>query len=458
MLKLNTHYSNNFILIFITAFVVLSLFNYFTLRDNEIKSLKISLESQINLIKLKLDLNKNLQELSKNINIATKSRFTLIDKNGKVLTDSHFQNNKLMQNHQNRPEIKQSKINNFGYDKRISQTLHEEYLYVSSYDGKNEVYIRLSIKTKTIIENFLSIWIPMTLIFMFALLVCFFVIYYINYKIKYEIKNISNSLQAIENKDYNYQQKTSFAKEFQEILVLIQSLSQKLQKQNKKKRKYTAKLKLANKQQKTIIEAIGHEFKNPIATIMGYAQTIISEDDMKKDIQNKFLDKIYKNSKKISNMIDRLSFITKLENQDLDLKKVNFDLSLLVQEVVESFESRFIDRNFILKTKTCKIYADADMLEIIITNLIDNALKYSQNEIFIKVENQSFYIKDKGEGIKEDEIGKITNKFYRSKRFTWDNSIGLGLSIVTHILKLHDSNLEIKSEVGVGSSFYFYIP
>src|SRR3989338_4145531 len=95
------------------------------------------------------------------------------------------------------------------------------------------------------------------------------------------------------------------------------------------------------------------------------------------------------------------------------------------------------------------------MIEMILTNLIDNALKYSEEEVTVTLTDTTVSISDKGIGIASSELDKITSKFYRVQKNRWDNSMGLGLSIVSYILKLHDSELRIESTQGVGSTFSF---
>jgi signal transduction histidine kinase len=104
------------------------------------------------------------------------------------------------------------------------------------------------------------------------------------------------------------------------------------------------------------------------------------------------------------------------------------------------------------------ITADRTMIEIVISNLIDNALKYSDETVRVILENDALHVKDTGVGIKEEDIEKVTQKFYRSNSHSWDNSMGLGLALVNYILKLHNTTLEIQSSLGVGSDFSFKLP
>jgi len=95
------------------------------------------------------------------------------------------------------------------------------------------------------------------------------------------------------------------------------------------------------------------------------------------------------------------------------------------------------------------------MLELVLINLVDNALKYSNSDVVIESNEKRISVIDSGIGIKEEHLEKITSKFYRVEKNSWDNSMGLGLAMVEHILKVLDSSLEINSEFGKGSVFSF---
>lgn len=156
-------------------------------------------------------------------------------------------------------------------------------------------------------------------------------------------------------------------------------------------------------------------------------------------------------------MIDRLSLATKFENGDLTPQMTKFDLCELCQEVLCGFEDKYKDRDFILECENYLVQADKTMIEMVVTNLIDNAIKYSEGKIVLQVKDQTLHVKDKGIGIEQKELEQITKKFYRSNTLSWDNSLGLGLALVSHILALHNSNLTIQSKIGEGSDFSFKI-
>jgi signal transduction histidine kinase len=218
-----------------------------------------------------------------------------------------------------------------------------------------------------------------------------------------------------------------------------------------------AKLRLMNKQRNDILSSISHEFKNPVASIIGYAQTLQEDPEIPLEVRKKFLDKINSNGEKISQMLDRLALSVKLENGDIPPKKSKFNIKELCDDVVSNISSKYKDRDITFESDDIEIKADKTMIELVLTNLIDNALKYSESSVELKVKDGLVYVKDNGIGIDSNHIDKITGKFYRVDKNTWDNSMGIGLAMVSYILKVHDSSLEIKSEPGKGSTFSFSI-
>jgi len=430
--------------------------SYFAIKEINLNKYKHFIKNQIELIKVQLPMIKNIDEFALHVKRKTSNRLTIIDDDGVVIAESDF-DKKNMENHSDRKEINIARSNIDGYAVRHSATLNIDFLYMASqfYFQKKPIFIRLSMKLNSITNEFYNILIKLSLIFAFSISLGFFIIYKLSQKIEEEIKKITNTLDDISNKNYKSVVNASFAKEFFDIEKHIENLSKKLEKREKQKRKYTAKIKLISKQRSDIISAISHEFKNPIASVIGYAQTLLDDPNTNEKIRKRFLEKIAKNSHKISSMIDRLSLATKFENGDLTPKMTKFDLYDLAKESVSNFQDKYSDRVFTCRGNNYTITADKTMIELVITNLIDNAVKYSQNDIEITIENGSLYVKDRGIGIETKEIEKVTNKFYRSDTLSWDNSIGLGLALVKYILNLHNTDLDIKSEFGIGSEFSF---
>jgi signal transduction histidine kinase len=245
----------------------------------------------------------------------------------------------------------------------------------------------------------------------------------------------------MENGKLNFLKKWLFSKELKEL--------EKLKEENRRLKKENRKLQILNSSKDELISAISHEFKNPISIINGYIETILNTP-LPQDLEHKFLNKIQKNTNRLSELIDRLYLITRLENEKVKIKFTEFDLCDITKNIIESLNT---DR-ILLNCQKTEIYADKTLIETVIYNLISNALKYSKDEITVNI-NENFEVIDKGKGIDEKEIDLIKQKFYRIAKNDWDNSLGLGLAIVEKILKLHKTHLQIESKKGKGSRFYF---
>ena len=143
---------------------------------------------------------------------------------------------------------------------------------------------------------------------------------------------------------------------------------------------------------------------------------------------------------------------TKLENRKLEMKPTNFDLSQLVKKVVENLGGEWENREVELNLESCPIFADKTFFELVLINLIENGLKYSTQNVVVKVTKESLQITDFGDGIEKSEFQNIQKKFYRVSQKRDNQSLGLGLSIVSYILKLHNLELKIDSKLGKGST------
>ncbi len=237
----------------------------------------------------------------------------------------------------------------------------------------------------------------------------------------------------------------------------IQRLMRKTQKRKSLKEQMDAKIKLKNRQRNDMISALAHEFRNPIAAIMGYATTLEEDHDMPLALRDRFMTKIYNNSQKIENLLARLILWNKFESGEASLHMSKFDLFTLASECRQSLFEKYTNRSIVIEGEHRTVNADRTLLEIVLKNLMENALKYSKGEVKVVIGQNFIEVIDKGVGISAKDIEKVTKKFYRSGEHSWDNSMGLGLAIVKQILSMHHTHLEIKSEEEKGSVFSFAV-
>jgi len=444
-----------FLLIFSLLFIAIGLITYFWVKNFYIEQTKESIIHNIELLSLTIPSNQDLDTLALNIKKNLGLRLTLISLDGKIIAESHKDKTK-MENHKYRAEVVESNTKEYGSKVRHSHTIDTDLLYVvKKFDTlKRPMYIRISKEIKSINADILLLGEQILLILTLFFGLIFFITFKISKSIEKEVDKIVNFLTSMTKKKKETYIRSSLSVEFYNITSLLTKVAQILAKKEKQKSKFTQKLQTSNKQKDDIISAISHEFKNPIAIINGYSQTLLDDPEINANIRQKFIKKIYKNGVRLSELIDTLRLSSKLDSgqQEMTFKSIN--LGELIQETVENISLSYPKREVIIKgDKDIFIKGDASLFSVILTNLIENAFKYSEDEVHVIYTAKRIDIKDSGIGISEINLKNITNKFYRVNENTWNNSLGLGLFIVSNILSLHNFTLDIQSQENEGSTF-----
>lgn len=460
MLKIHQLFLRTYLTIFIAILITLTLITYFWAKNLYINQIEENLIQNIDILSVVLEDSKDInstkklvKELSSKLNL----RISIIDENGDVIAESHKSLDGI-KNHSNRVEIIQAKNIGLGKDRRVSETLEKDFLYIAKKIFLNNqiYYIRMADYTNKIKDNFMKLTFEIFMYITFFLIIAFLSTYFISIKIKKETDSILYFLKDITKKKKPIFLKSNYTYEFYKIAKLLNKVSQKLLKKEQEKAKHTAKLTLANRQKDDIISAISHEFKNPIAIISGYSQTLIEDKNLSQDVQLKFLSKIESNSNKLSSIIDKLRLTLRLQEKKQELVKTKLNLLSLVENCVSDLKIKYKTREMNIEKNEVFIDADETLLSIAISNIIENALKYSNKDIEIKIEKNCLSITDFGIGISKEDLEKIDKKFYRASSNDWNNSLGLGLFIVKSILKYHNFELNVNSIVNSGSTFKIY--
>ncbi len=454
MLKIHQLFLRTFVIIFFLIFLSISFTTYFWSKNIYMDQIEKNLSQNIDSIALVLHNIKDIENTVQQFKEKTSLRITIIDEAGKVLVESD-KNKDAMENHKNRYEIIHAKYDGVGKIIRYSRSLNKELLYVAKKIRINDetYYIRLADYTDKIQENFIRLSFHIIGIITTFLIIAFMITYFISIKIKTETDNILKFLIELSNKNPSYEITSNYTLEFHKITRFLNKVALKLAKKEKQKAKQTAKLKLANRQKDEIISAISHEFKNPIAIISGYSETLLNDTDLPNSMREKFLNKIRSNGEKMSHIIDKLRLSLKLEEGKQQTTFTTCSIKKICERVISDLKDKYKDHEIVIEGNDIKIKVDETLMEIAIGNLIENALKYSEDNVKVILSENSISIIDKGIGIEEKELNKINKKFYRVSKNGWNNSLGLGLFIVHSILSLHNFKLEIKSEIHNGSEF-----
>jgi signal transduction histidine kinase len=459
MLKLHQLYLRKFIILFIVLFISVGVIIYFWVKAFYISQTKISLQHNIELVSYGLDNINYIDNIAKKIKKDLNLRLTVVNQNGLVVSESH-QDKKIMDNHKYREEIVSSNTLEFGSIIRYSETINRNLLYVVKRYKENGqyYYIRVARELDAINKEILVLGVKVLIVLALFFIALFYMAYKMSLQVQNETNKILQFLLDLTKKRKNSYISSSYSDEFSKITKLLTKVSQILTKKDKQKSKYTAKLKASNSQKDDIISAISHEFKNPIAVINGYTQTLLDDKDINKNIQEKFLKKINNNGNRLSELIDTLRLSIKLDEgkQPLNYKVIN--LHDFLEENIENLKLSYKNREVqISGAKDISVKVDETLFSVAVTNLVENALKYSEDNVKVNFTEQSIDVIDSGVGISEDNINKITNKFYRVSNNGWNNSLGLGLSIVSNIINMHNFVLDIKSIQNEGSTFTIHL-
>ncbi|CZE49354.1 HAMP domain-containing sensor histidine kinase [Campylobacter geochelonis] len=305
---------------------------------------------------------------------------------------------------------------------------------------------------KSIYIKFKDLFLKLAVAFFICLFLSYLIAKQFNKAMNKELKKVQLFLEKVAQKDFSASMDSSYISEFQTIASQLEEMKRSIIKADKKAQKRAAKIRLKNTQLEGILSSISHEFKNPIAIIQASSQTLKNDSKMDDEYRDKFINKIVNNSQKIVNLMDKL----KLSFTDsLVLNLSEFDLVLLSHEVANEMMEKYPTRKVAVFGDKKVIKADKDMIRQAVQNLVENAIKYSSDEVKVLHTSRGIFVVDEGVGISKENIALVSKKFFKVNENSWNNSLGLGLYIVKYILKLHNFEMIIKSELGKGSTFGF---
>ena len=230
------------------------------------------------------------------------------------------------------------------------------------------------------------------------------------------------------------------------------------------------KLKEVEVLRRELIANVSHDLRTPIAIIQGYIETLqIKADTLTTEERKKYLNTISESTGKLEKLVSELFELSKLEANQVKPRKEPFFISELINDISSKYQLIAKDKNISITTFLSKelppVYADVSLIERVMQNLIDNAMKFTPEggKIIIKTSKNEgdveVTVADNGIGIPEDEREQIFGRYYKANNFTdLKNSTGLGLAIIKKILDLHDSSLDLITKVDTGSSFIFKLP
>ena len=248
----------------------------------------------------------------------------------------------------------------------------------------------------------------------------------------------------------------------------MNSFSKDLEEFVKLKRTEIETLKKEGIYRKEFVGNVAHELKTPLFSVQGYISNLLDGAMDDKELLKKYLKRAEKSVDRLTFIIKDLDLITQLESSTLKLKVTSFDIIKLTEEIIEDLEISASKRNIKIifnknYDKQILVEADKNRIEQVITNLVTNSINYGSEkgttEISFESNVEKIIVKvnDNGEGITEENMPRLFQRFFRVdvSRSRSQGGSGLGLAIVKHIIDAHNENIYVQSTVGVGSEFSF---
>ena len=359
-------------------------------------------------------------------------RITLIGADGVVRYDTNAKVD-VKDNHKNRPEIADAFATGNGKSIRTSTTINKSNYYYAILLENGEV-LRVAKETGSIVNLFFSVLPIIVLIVLVLLIICMFIGHYLTRSLVKPIEQMAF--------DFEHLEQVQTYKELMPFIDLIQKQHEDILKGAKMRQEFTAN--------------VSHELKTPLTSISGYAELIengmVGDEDIKR-----FSSEIHRNTKRLITLINDILKLSELDSgseYDLVLEDINlYEIaSNCIQMLAPVAEKKHI--TFHLDGEKTIVRGDRDMMDEVIYNLCDNAIRYNHEggNVWIYV-NHGFTVRDNGIGISKENQERIFERFFRvdKSRSKKTGGTGLGLAIVKHIVELHDGKIELESELGRGT-------
>ena len=372
-------------------------------------------------------------------------RITWIDENGEVLGDTDA-NQEYMENHAARPEIQGAFAKGEGVDIRKSETL-EDNTYYYAVKLENGTVLRVSGSAQSTWKIVFSAVPGLLIDLLVMIVICILLARMFARSMIAPLKSLAANLDRPEA------QIISEYKELEPFLQTIRIQHENILRSARMRQEFTAN--------------VSHELKTPITVVSGYAE-LIENGMVQGDAIKKYAKEIRHSSSRLLALINDSIHLAEMDRSEYEVAMQPVNLAELVQNNLEGLKISAEQRNISLRYvgETAYVYGNIGLLEELLWNLCDNAIRYNKENGMVKVqiekqkENVLLIISDTGIGISKEHQERIFERFYRvdKSRSKETGGTGLGLAIVKHIVDQHDSALELTSTPGEGTIIKVIFP
>lgn len=328
---------------------------------------------------------------------------------------------------------------------------------------KSSFYIALFSFGFLSIVNYFLLQLPLYYIVLFVFSLSVFSFFVLQYRVEnfiYKgVKKIYDDVSLLDNTDFRNQP----------ITTDMATLTSEVQKFARDKKMEIESLKVREEYRREFLGNVSHELKTPLFTVQGYLLTLLDGAMDDKNIRKKYLQRAEKGVERLVYIVNDLDMITKLELDTLGIETSEFNIVDLIQNVLDLLEMRASKKNILLTfdmkyVRPIKVVADLEKIQQVVTNLVENSIKYGKENGTTEVSIEDFVnnkviikVIDNGEGIEKHHIPRLFERFYRVDKSgaRSEGGSGLGLAIVKHIIERHNEKINVESKFGKGSEFSF---
>ncbi|HEY9551337.1 MAG TPA: HAMP domain-containing sensor histidine kinase [Prevotella sp.] len=454
-----------FIVLSIFVLVIALFFSILQTRENthKIKSINQQLQAYNDRMFEVLELTGN----NSNHGIATyiekhrvrNLRVTLVRPDGRVIFDNRKKDYASMPNHLDRKEIADALKYGKGYDiNRASETLKRKYFYSASYYPADSIIIRTALPyeynlAQTLTDDQMYVWLSLM-----ALLTMAFVLYRFISRLSSNVTKLRIFAgRADRNESLDTEDLVDFPDdELGEISEHIIKLYKRLQK---------------TKEEQTVLKReltqnVAHELKTPVAGIQGFLETIIHNPDMDAETKQRFLERCYAQSSRLSSLLADISTLNRMDDGSRQIDFETIDVAEIMNNIAEETALQRKEHGTMLVNnlpKTLPMQGNMSLVYSIFRNLVDNATAYAGNDVTVTVsatvepDCYNFVVSDNGMGVGEEHLQRIFERFYRidKGRSRKLGGTGLGLAIVKNAVLIHGGSIRAQNNPQGGVAFYF---
>ena len=228
--------------------------------------------------------------------------------------------------------------------------------------------------------------------------------------------------------------------------------------------------------QRDFVANVSHELRTPLTSITGYVETLLDHEASLSPQAREFLSTILKNASRMNRLTEDLLVMARVESSEQELHPASVPADVLVRDAVQAMTGLVQDTHAVLEigeTTAAEVFADTDSILQVLSNLIENGIKYGQprneqhpriiisaREVTDPIDAVEFSVRDFGQGIASEHLSRIFERFYRvdKARSRESGGTGLGLAIARHVVQAQGGSIRAESELNLGSTFLFTLP